>query len=219
MKTIDKKENIKFILTARIPDFDWLVERRLGEVSEKIKKSIIKFVESDTYKYILPYFNLEEIKEFFIKYKKISVPKSPIQLQQIINDIFAKTRGHPLMVKFSVLGQGLEDDVKTRYEQYLSKDEIKVETMIACSLLDIANIPITDNILEKMNLLTYAYDLKDATLYRVGQSLWKTIHPRWAIELIHFLYSETDANLKIENKRIHNLKKVIKLFLLSKMKI
>ena len=63
------------------------------------------------------------------------------------------------MVKFYVFGKGLLEDVRERYDRYLfnsmtmQHDSEKIQTIIVCSLLDIANLPITDKLLEKMGML------------------------------------------------------------------
>jgi len=117
------------------------------------------------------------------------------------------------MVKFYVFGKGLQEDVEDRYYRYLfnqstSQPEIKkIQVMLICSILDISNLPITNELLEQMNLLSYAYDLERALLYQYSESLWKTIHPRWDIELLSFLYNI--QNKGILSKRIEYLKMAI----------
>ena len=67
------------------------------------------------------------------------------------------------MVKFYVIGKGLREDVEDRYYRYLvdatttQPDSTKIQTLI-CSLLDIANLPITDNLLEEKDIQVNAYD-------------------------------------------------------------
>ena len=131
-------------------------------------------------------------------------------LSDLATKIFDNTKGHPIMVKFYVFGKGLEEDVQDRYYRYLfdqstsQNDIIKIRTMIVCSLLDIGNLPITDKLLEEMNLLSHAYDLEHALLYQYSEGLWKTIHPRWDMELLSFLYNV--ENKSILSKRIEYLK-------------
>lgn len=96
---------------------------------------------------------------------------------------------HPIMVKFAVNGKGLEEDVKERYDRYLT-DPMSVQTMLICSLLDIANLETRDKLLEGMELIEYAHGLNHATIYQYSDGIWKTIHPRWDLELLSFLISQ-----------------------------
>ena len=118
----------------------------------------------------------------------------------ISENIYHDAAGHPLMVKFSVFG---EEDLKPmwkEYENYLrdpgQSEEafaMKMTTMLVCSLLDIAGLPISEELLEDMDLLNYAVDLEGATLYSQPVIGWKTIHPKWDIEWLSYLY---DPNYK-----------------------
>jgi hypothetical protein len=67
-----------------------------------------------------------------------------------------------------------------------------MQTMLVCSLLDIGSLPITDELLQNMGLLRDAYNLENVTLYQPTTGSWKTIHPRWDIELLSFLYNQGD---------------------------
>lgn len=106
------------------------------------------------------------------------------------------------MVKFAVIGKGLEEDVKERYDRYLVKDPLSMQTMLVCSLLDIANLQITDNLLEDMDVIEYAYNLDHATIYQYSDGSWKTIHPRWDLELLSFLYNESDKGIVFKRKEL-----------------
>ena len=126
----------------------------------------------------MPTYTKEETKAFIKRYgniehliRQIRTPLNAwseeyaYQLisEKIYNDA---AKGHPLMVKFSVFGKGLRSDVERRYENYLSDAEqseeayeMKITTMLVCSLLDIAGLPISEELLEDMDLLSYALDL------------------------------------------------------------
>ncbi|MFZ0513728.1 MAG: hypothetical protein WAM14_19130 [Candidatus Nitrosopolaris sp.] len=63
--------DLKLILTARLPDFDLFVKGKLDKVPEGVRKSIIKLTTDPNFKYPLPYFTKEEIKEFINQYSDI----------------------------------------------------------------------------------------------------------------------------------------------------
>ena len=73
---IDKVSNsqltkkLKIIMTARKPEFDWLLNG-LDKVEEEIRKSIRKLNADPNFIYQLPYFTKEEIKEFIKRYSGI----------------------------------------------------------------------------------------------------------------------------------------------------
>jgi len=224
-----QSNNILFILTARIPEFDWFVNDRLNTVEEQYRQPIRKFIQNIQYRYQIEAFTKAEIKDFINKYQKeenkkqqqqqqqqqqiISITDSKEKLSDLTDRIFNSSKGHPIMVKFLVFGKGLREDVEDRYYRYLfnqstSQPEIKkIQVMLICSILDISNLPITNKLLEQMDLLSYAYDLERALLYQYSESLWKTIHPRWDIELLSFLYNI--QNKGILSKRIEYLKMAI----------
>ena len=199
-------KNLLFILTARLPEFDWLVNDRLNKVDELYRHSIRKFVEHPNYKYELEAFTKNEILDFIKIYKEQTIKESDDQLCDLALKIFEETEGHPIMVKFYVLGRGLEEDVKDRYYRYLidpqtaQPDLAKINTVIICSLLDNANLPITDKLLEKMGILGYAYDLEHAMLYQFMGGYWKTIHPKWGMGLLFFLYNEKNKSILFKRK-------------------
>jgi hypothetical protein len=103
------------------------------------------------------------------------------------------------MVKFAVIGKGLEEDVKERYYRYLT-DPSSMQTMLVCSLLEIANLQTKDKLLEGMELVEYAYSLDHATIYQYSDGSWKTIYPRWDLELLSFLYNEKDKGIVFKRK-------------------
>ncbi|MGC1929244.1 MAG: hypothetical protein WA667_09740, partial [Candidatus Nitrosopolaris sp.] len=118
---IDKVSNslltkkLKIIMTARQPDFDWLLDG-LDKVEEEIRKSIRKLYADPNFIYQLPYFTKEEINEFVKRYSGIVDEKIN---DKITEEIYDYTKGDPVMVKFSVFGKGLGQDVAEASSRYL----------------------------------------------------------------------------------------------------
>jgi hypothetical protein len=76
-----KRNDIKFLLTARIPEFNRFIQGRLGTVQEeKHRDSINKFIlesnEHGLLKYELGFFTEEDIRYFMTKYKELIHLKS-----------------------------------------------------------------------------------------------------------------------------------------------
>ena len=210
-------KNLLFALTARLPEFDWFVNDRLNKVNESYRESIRKFVQVSKYRYELEPFTTNEIEEFMKMYHdRGGITGSREKPSNLAAQIFDNTKGLPIMVKFYVFGKGLEEDVEDRYYRYLTyvptaveqqSDLTRIQAMLICALLDISNLPITDKLLEKMGILSTAYDLENAMLYQYSEGLWKTLHPRWDIELLSFLYSGNNKSILLRRKE--DLKKAL----------
>jgi tetratricopeptide (TPR) repeat protein len=202
-------QNIIFLLAAQTPEYDSLVRDRVNLIREG-KELIRKYSRDQEFRYELSYFTKDDIKGFIKKYNHIKDPNGQSKnittedeepLSNYAEKILKQTTGHPIMVKFLLLRDGLRMDVERRYNDYLNGDSRKMQTMLVCSLLDIVSLPITDELLQNMGLLRDAYNLENAILYQPTTGSWKTIHPRWDIELLSFLYNQDDKEQIYDNKQ------------------
>lgn len=165
-------------------------------------------------RYLVPNLTKDEIKEFILRYKDLEIKGiskkrrewefSKSTPEQDAIKIFESTNGNSIMVKFSVLGEGLKEDVIKRFGRYLTTDDgtgrpnhDKIVTAIICSLFHITNMNITDSALEILDLSLYANNMDRRILFSETYSdtktkseikAWKTLHIRWALELISFLF-------------------------------
>ena len=105
---IENSTDLLFIITARIPEYDNLVSKR-RELDDRDRIALKKFNEIPNIKYTMPYLkNAKEVELFFTFYEtkhnlhKVTSKSYP--------EIFNETQGHPIMVKFFLLGTGLLDD-------------------------------------------------------------------------------------------------------------
>ena len=146
---IDNSKDLLFIVTARLPEYDTLVTKRLLLLEDQDRIALKKFNERPDIKYPIPYFtNVEEVEQFFVFYKtKYNVEKSS---PKSYLEIFEETNGHPIMVKFFLLGKGLREDVENRYKYYLLDSETKK--------------PIVENI---QTMLIALYFLSQTILYEI----------------------------------------------------
>ena len=69
-------KDILFILTARLPEFDWFVNDRLNRVDESYRQSIRKFAQLSQYRYEIEPLTKEDIEQFLEKYKDQGILKS-----------------------------------------------------------------------------------------------------------------------------------------------
>jgi tetratricopeptide (TPR) repeat protein len=198
------EKDILFLLAARQPEFNWAIERNSFSDSSIIERVEYLFdirsenKKNNSYTYDIEYFTKDEIKGFlekYIDYLPTSMKNKPIE--ENAKDIWEYTNGHPIMVRFSVFQKGLENHVKQVYREFLivngrpSRERVKVS--ILCSLFDISSISITTNLLEDLSLYNTASDLESTFLkYDDDTKIWKTIHPRWDLELLKHLFSITN---------------------------
>ena len=202
-------QNVKFILAARLPEFEFFQQKDIEHLYlQSLRKLMSK---KEKFIYYLPNFDQEDIYNFIKKYgnvndlNKIYFQNKPEQFAIIIERlskiIYQETKGVPILVKFLVLREGLAEDVFNRYNRYLARDANNLTTMLVCSLLDLSGLQISENILKDKGLLEFAYNLDRATLYYNSETFeWKTIHPRWDIELFSLLFKETNKKLLFERK-------------------
>ena len=84
-------------------------------------------------------------------------------------------------------------------------------------LLDRAEIPISRDLIDKMNLMKSIFELTDETLtfsedaFSEDADRWRTIHPKWDLELLAYLYNVTDNS--ILEKRKNLLRKALELLM------
>ena len=206
LQSFNNISKIRFLLAARQPEYNTLVTS--GIFSEKVKDykdSILSFRDKEL-KYELTYFTLNEIIDFINKYKEYT---NIIDVKQKAIEIFEDTKGHSIMVKFSVLGGGLRTSVESLFGRYLTvedgtgkPDHNKIVTTMICSLFHISTLNITNDELEKLkfnhktNALSYTNDLNKAILV-CENGIWKTLHVRWALELVSFLFDHYKENTNV----------------------
>ena len=118
-------ENVIFLLAATLPEYDSFVKDRSNHVVEG-KEAIMKFNLDPKFRFDLPFFTKDEIKGFIKKYigneflLRFTYPdrrtrsltaEDETALIYLSEKILKETRGHPMLVKFSLLGNGLQKDV------------------------------------------------------------------------------------------------------------
>jgi hypothetical protein len=144
---------------------------------------------------------MEEIRDFIRLYLE---NKDDGEVDKMSKEVYDYTIGDPIMVKFAVLGKGLEQDVEEMYDRYL-KPQQEMKTMLICSLLDISNIAITDRMIELCGVRESALHLNGSILHRSAEGLWRTKHPRWDRGLFSFLYGN-NTRITMSNRRKQDLK-------------
>ncbi len=193
----DKKDRIRFLLAARQPEFNWILERNLFDNTTIVQR--IEELFDDDYKYIVPYFTKDETQDFIKKYiGLLDISKRQKPIEQIAEEIYNDTKGYPILVRFSVLNQGLRLHVKQMYEEYiLEKTKInldKLKIMIINSLFDISTISLKEStsnelgLLNELGLEDIAYDMDD-TIIKKEEGVWRTIHHKWDLEFFRYIFS------------------------------
>ena len=223
----EKKDNIRFILTGRQPEFDRFVNDRLDTVSEPVRQSIQNLHKQISYS--IPNFTPIEIQSFLERYKnedevkgfvtnnnfdynKLFVLKDQTTLNNISSFIYEKTNGDPILLKFFIFGKGFATDVQYRFFNYMKSSEIKLKSMLVCVMLDRAEIAITFDLIDRMKLTESTFELTNETLtFSEDEKRWKTIHPKWDLELLAYLYNIKDYAILEKRKTL--LRKALELLM------
>jgi tetratricopeptide (TPR) repeat protein len=197
---IQKRKKIRFLLAARQPEFDWAVQRRLFDTQ------IIQTINSifdNMKKFNISYFTEGEIKGFIEKYKdNVHISNRSKSIVDFAHEIFEDTKGHPIMVRFSVIQDGLKTHVEQMYNEHLVQKNgeysfpniERIKSIIACSLYDISSIPLTeDELFNKLDLKKPSLQIINTIIKRTG-NVWTTIHPRWDLELFTYMFSLNEAD-------------------------
>jgi tetratricopeptide (TPR) repeat protein/type II secretory pathway predicted ATPase ExeA len=189
--TYRHSEKVRLIVAATLPEFDILLNEKLSLVAEPYRESLLFFkYEGRSYRFEIPYFELEDVKAFVRFYRSTENPIT----------IFKETRGHPILVFWEVFGQGLELDVERRYQTYLKENGEpipgRIVVTLVCSILDIADNGATQKMLDEMKLIDFARSLKFAILYKRETNIWNTLHSAWAVMFIKYLYPSNEGELE-----------------------
>ena len=110
LQSFNKRENVIFLLSARQPEYNSLLEKGKFTLEDNYRHAIESlFVNAPNYNYEIKPFTENEIKEFIKKYEEY-LPENRKQksIEENAKEIFEDTGGHPIMVKFSVVGKGLQ---------------------------------------------------------------------------------------------------------------
>ena len=209
----DKLDKIRFLLSARQPDFKLAMDKGLFDSKTMDYINILfdeerKLFDIDKEKKSKLYFTEDEVRGFIEKYKEYLHPLIRYKsLEENANEIFEDTKGHPIMVRFSVLQNGLESHVKQMYTGYLIQkdgDNIspnieRIKSIIACSLYDISSIPLREEeLFNKLDLKKPSFEIINTMIKRTG-NFWTTIHPRWDLELLKYMLSLNEGDrIKIQ---------------------
>jgi tetratricopeptide (TPR) repeat protein len=218
LRSYEKRDNIRFILTGRQPEFDRFVDDRLDTVLEPVRQSIQNIYYQISYH--IPNFTPKEIENFLKRYKdeddikrfvnnnnfdynKLFIDNDLVTLNNVSSFIYEKTKGDPILLKFFIFGKGFGADVKYRFFNYIKSSEIKLQSMLVCAILDRAEIAISYDLIEKMNLVESLFELTDETLtFLENENRWRTIHPKWDLELLAYLYNVKDYATLEKRKEI-----------------
>ena len=128
---------------------------------------------------LLNHFEELEVKEFIQHYHRFLHPL--IKGKSIVRntaDIFKILKGHPIMVRFAALNNGLVTHVEQMYFEYFQdtrnnyrplKQRLKIVFLIA--LFDIPGIILVDDILDRLGLLDTAKEINGTVIRRDKKGL------------------------------------------------
>jgi tetratricopeptide (TPR) repeat protein len=209
----DKFKKIIFLLSARQPDFELAMTDR--GILDSETKNRIDLLFDNTIRESISYFSQEEVKGFIEKYREYwNSSLRNKSIDENAQEIFEDTKGHPIMVRFSLLKNGLKNHVREMYQYWLlnsdnSPNIERIKSVIACSLYHISSIPLNDKTLSvDLDLEDPSYEL-GKTIIKLDGNIWTTIHPRWDLELFNYLFSLNAHIRKIQRAFTFILNKIL----------
>jgi tetratricopeptide (TPR) repeat protein len=108
------------------------------------------------------------------------------------------------MVKFACFNDGLQTQVNDMYLGHLidtnlkKPDTKKIEAVITCSLFDITSLQLTVDFAKKLEIQSAIIELDNTMVKESKDGIWKTIHPRWDLELLKFLFNDLKLKSNLE---------------------
>ncbi len=155
-------------------------------------------------------FNLKEAEGFVKKFYPL-IHGSEIEEEYIKKGLpyhyKLSNNGHPILFKYLITDEGIEKDIKDKYNRYIfdkktaREDERKIEAALFSCILDLCGIKITDDLADHCEVDLSL--LEDTILkYNEPTGTWETLHPVWNIQFLNFWYSK-----HINSKHIKHRKK------------
>ena len=106
LPSVYKNKDIIFLLAARQPEFDWVIEKNTFKNIEIVQK--INYLFKDKFRYQINYFTLEEIKGFIEKYKDyLHISRKNKSINLNAKEIWMDSKGYPILVRFLSFQNGL----------------------------------------------------------------------------------------------------------------
>lgn len=147
-------------------------------------------------------FQEPEAREFFdYYYPQVNNKEIPQEeADEKFSEFYDRTRGHPLLMTYSLVGKGLDTNVTSVYNEYiLGGSEMIVQPTIlrnavAVCLLGWAEIPLTSEFITAMDLTDSDLErLRGIFIRQVEEDYWEPHHPNWNREfLIHALRAQEE---------------------------
>lgn len=190
---------IKFVFTARLPEWNDILENKINYYSKNVRESIYFSLEKLMKKKFIGDFDFDEAEGFYRKFypllynEKVNEDYLSKNLPNFYN---LSNKGHPILFKYWLTGNGIEKDVEEKYSDYLLdkingiEDETKLEITLFSCILDSCGVNITDKLAESYGI--ELRQLSDSILkYNELAGTWETMHPVWDIYFLKFWYSKS----------------------------
>ena len=212
----DNLDNIKFVFTARLPEFDDLHhegQKKYLYNWEDIDYSLEKLMTEKK----IEDFDPEEAESFISKYYPLihhkKIPET--ELRPYSQKLYRNSKnGNPIMFKFLLTGKGLMKDIERKYSDYIfdkqsaNVNPLSLKCTIFSCILDCCGIQITNELANKCK-----FDLgilKNSILkYNQLKGTWETMHPIWAANFLIFWYTKS----KKEGNPREVIKKIIQIII------
>jgi len=189
-----RAKNIKYLFSARQPEYDRLVWNQLNLVNlEKHRESIRKFNLKTERIFEIPEFSEDEIKGFMLKYpddvevhftlRESEVPTlngDPNDPNQLFSFLKQVTGGLPGNLKYFAFNQHetIMQDIQRTCERHLGKKE-NLQAYVMGVMLEWSEIKITEDLLSMLSIDKEFYELLDIIVRKKSDGTFKTMSSMW----------------------------------------
>jgi|GEM_PF-785282 len=199
-------ERMKFVFTARLPDFKDIIQTKkhlYGDYSrEAINYSLAKLIAEVP----IVNFDIEEAEGFVRKF--YSLIGREFDENSLKKDYERSNNGHPILFKYWITGESIESDVDAKYHRYIfdrhteKEDGARLRVALFSCILDSCGVKITKDLADKCKVDLSL--LKDSILkYNEDTKSWETMHHVWNIQFFKFWDS-------LHRKKMDNHEEIIK---------
>ncbi len=206
-----KAKNVKFLLSARQPEYDKLVHNKLYLVDlEKHRESIRKFNLRPERMIKIPIFSVSEIREFLLTYLEVGQvhfelkesevpvidnPENPDGLYIFLEKV---TGGLPIYLKYFAFNQndGIIQDIQRIVERHLYSTD-NLEAYIISAILDISDIRITDDLMHTLSIEKEVHELLDIVIKKKSDNAYSTMHSIWNLLFFEYVSQKNELYMRV----------------------
>lgn len=203
-KTFDRAS---FVFTARTPDFErpQLFANLDDDLRVDVDETRERLLDAER---SLGTFDRGEAADFVEKYRAVAGGDLGVDASTDVGELYSRSQdGHPVLLKFLLIGKGLDHHVATLYDRYVWGDERErygtLEAAVLVCLLDWSGVTITDEVVEGSDVPRRRLRELDGWLLKRDDraGAWDAIGPRWDVEFFGQIAERRRNSVWVERSR------------------